>query len=276
MCRPPDIVPGEQPSSAYGAGSYDYIAAAKAAQRSRFPAYAGAYYNEAEVSPVGAALVAGSIGSGPLKRSFADAGLGNEADMRLVVFAAPCEIRSFSLHRSGHLNLLFVFFLRRKTARSFVSSDFDNAASSFIARMEQSVMEDHLKLQHQKRQQHLLNQFLMSQAEAEDAKAVNLAAANRLSSVWPIPEETTFGVAMKKPAAPTASLLLPRSHVIATDGPLGVSTGLPVGAFPPHMLQVPVGSVTGADVETDEKKSKRCESFSRISVYDPALRIIAD
>lgn len=63
MCLPPDIGPGEQPSNVYGAGSYDYVAAAKAAQRSRFPAFAsGGYFNEAEVSPVGAALVAGSIG----------------------------------------------------------------------------------------------------------------------------------------------------------------------------------------------------------------------
>lgn len=128
-----------------------------------------------------------------------------------------------------------------------MSSDFDSAASSFIARMEQSVMEDHLKLQQQKRQQHLLNQFLMNQTEADvaDTKNVNVAP-NTLSSGWPVSEEAAF----KK--APAASILLPRVDAAS----LGVSTGLPVGGFPPHMLPMH-GSVMQADMESDDKKAKR-------------------
>eukprot|EP00475_Leptophrys_vorax_P017606 TRINITY_DN24228_c0_g1_i2.p1 TRINITY_DN24228_c0_g1~~TRINITY_DN24228_c0_g1_i2.p1 ORF type:complete len:431 (+),score=35.00 TRINITY_DN24228_c0_g1_i2:175-1467(+) len=245
MCRPPDIVP-QAPDfrgvDAAGGRNYELMAAA-AARLARngsgipatgMPVFAPSAMN----AQANGSLLPSSLPS--LKRSIAACG----GPFQSVPFQGP-----------------------PKVPRPSVTTEFDDAASSFIARMEESVIAD-IK---QKQQQMLLDKYI-AQAQQQLPPRAPTPASAAMGAPAPSPALNAwlrgngmagFPGAAGASAAPMLGAPvtgLPAASMFAGAPSLAVSgipTGLPQFAPPPHAF------VPGADDEgheSEEKKVKRIMS----------------
>ncbi|CAI5468222.1 unnamed protein product [Closterium sp. Yama58-4] len=263
----------QQPAGAGAAvrgGGYDLARAAAALARGSTapPATGLPVYSRAPGAAIGSATVAGRNGSLlaapqlPLKRPLASC-----AGPQLTSpFQVPAKIM-------------------RQTACPSVSSEFDNAASNFIARMEQSVIEDIKKQQQQQQQQKLLEYLSQSQQLSGRAapfpaptpppsSAMDswIRAAAGISGV----SATGNSAALAGPLAgavtglPAASMLSAASVAAAMPATLSGLPFLPLAAqLAPSAASNPTlgsgagdfaSSLMAVEVETEEKKTKRIMS----------------
>ncbi|CAI5513561.1 unnamed protein product [Closterium sp. Naga37s-1] len=273
MCRPPDLLPQaanfqQQPSGAAAVrgGGYDLARAAAALARGSVapPATGLPIYSRAPGAAIGSVSVSGRNGSLlaapqlPLKRPLASC-----AGPQLTSpFQVPAKIM-------------------RQTAS--VSSEFDNAASNFIARMEQSVIEDIKKQQQQQQQQKLLE--YLSQSQQLSGRAVPFPAPTPPPSSamdsWIRAAAGISGVsatgnssALPGPLAravtglPAASMLSAASVAAAMPATVSGVPFLPLAAqLAPSAPSNPTlgagdfaSTLMGVEVETEEKKTKRIMS----------------
>ncbi|CAI7870359.1 unnamed protein product [Closterium sp. NIES-53] len=273
MCRPPDLLPQaanfqQQPAgaSAIRGGGYDLARAAAALARGSVapPATGLPIYSRAPGAAIGSVSVSGRNGSLlaapqlPLKRPLASCA----GPQLMSPFQVPAKIM-------------------RQTAS--VSSEFDNAASNFIARMEQSVIEDIKKQQQQQQQQKLLEYLSQSQqlsgravpfpaptpppSSAMDswiraAAGISGVSATGNSSALPGPLDravtglpaasmlSAASVAAAMPATVSGVPFLPLAAQLAPSAPSNPTLG--AGDF--------ASTLMGVEVETEEKKTKRIMS----------------
>ncbi|GJP48400.1 hypothetical protein CLOM_g7689 [Closterium sp. NIES-68] len=269
MCRPPDLLPQAanfqpQPAGAAavrGAG-YDLARAAAALARGGAgpPATGLPVYSRSPGAAIGAATVGGRNGSLlaapqlPLKRPLASCA----GPQLSSPFQVPAKIM-------------------RQSACPSVSSEFDNAASNFIARMEQSVVEDIKRQQQQQQQQKLLEYLSQSQqlsggvvpfpAPTPPPSAAMdswLRAAAGISAGASAAVNTPLAGAVT--GLPAASMLSAASVAATVSGvpflPLGAQLAPAAGSTPALGSAAAdfASSLMGMEGETEEKKTKRIMS----------------